>query len=263
MKNIAIIVAAHKEYKMPESDIYLPLQVGAEGKEHFGYQTDNQGVNISEKNPYYCELTGLYWAWKNLDNDYIGLVHYRRHFTVEKFIPKGEDIKFDITLNRQQVENLLDKSDVILPKKRRYYIENLYDHYKHTMYVEPLDETEKIIREKYPEYLFEFGKLKKRTIAHMFNMFIIKKDIADRYCQWLFDILFELERRIDPKQYDKFHARYLGRISELLLDVWINTNHIKYSELKVMDMERINWFNKGKSFIKAKFTGKKYGESFK
>lgn len=262
MKDIKIIVATHKKYQMPNDDIYLPIHVGAEGKESIGYQADNVGENISNKNSYFCELTGLYWAWKNLNADYMGLSHYRRHFTCCKNIPKKEEDKFEILLNREQVEKILETTDIILPKKRKYYIENLYDHYKHTMYIEPLDETRKIIEEQCPEYLTEFDKLHKRTSAHMFNMFIMKKEYLDKYCDWVFKILFELEQRVKPEQYDSFHARYLGRISELLLDVWINTNNLKYEEIKVIDMQNVNWFKKGVAFLQAKFIGKKYGKSF-
>ena len=262
MKDIKIIVATHKKYQMPDDDIYIPVQVGAEGKESLGYQNDNEGDNISFKNPYYCELTGLYWAWKNLNADYIGLSHYRRHFTNRKRTPKKEDKKFKVLLSKKEIEKILETTDIILAKKRNYYIENLYDHYKHTMYIEPLDETRKIIEEQCSEYLEEFDKLHKRTGAHMFNMFIMKKEYLDNYCDWMFKILFELEKRIDPKQYDSFHARYLGRISELLLDVWINTNNFKYEEVKVIDMQNVNWFKKIASFLMAKFTGKKYGKSF-
>ena len=263
MKDIKVIVAAHKKYQMPEDVMYIPVQVGAEEKESIKeYIQDNTGDNISLKNPYFCELTGLYWAWKNLEAEYIGLVHYRRYFTNEKKIPKEENEKFKIVLTQKEAENILEKADVILPKKRNYYIENLYSHYEHTMYVEPLDETRKIIEEKYPEYLEEFDKLHKRKSAHMFNMFIMKKEILDEYCTWLFDILFELEKRTDASKYDSFHARFYGRVSELLLDVWINKNQIKYEEVKVMDMQNVNWLKKGTSFLKAKFTGKKYGKSF-
>lgn len=80
-KNIKILIAAHKQYWMPKDPVYLPLHVGAEGKPDLGYTKDNTGDNISAKNPNFCELTGLYWAWKNLDADYLGLVHYRRYFT--------------------------------------------------------------------------------------------------------------------------------------------------------------------------------------
>lgn len=263
MKNVQIVVAAHKKYQMPTDKIYLPMQVGAEGKEAIeGYALDNIGDNISKKNPYFCELTGLYYAWKNLDADYLGLVHYRRYFTMSKKIPRKENKKFEEVLSEKQVEELLKSSDVILPKKRNYYIENLYSHYEHTMYVEPLVETEKIIKEKYPEYVEEFEKIHTRTSAHMFNMFIMKKDILDSYCKWLFDILFELEKIIDVSKYDSFHSRFYGRISELLLDVWINKNQIQYEEVKVMDMQNINWLKKGTSFLQAKFMGKKYDKSF-
>ena len=69
---------------MPQDDMYLPVHVGASGKNDLGYTKDNTGENISELNPSFCELTGLYWAWKNLDADYIGLAHYRRHFSMVK-----------------------------------------------------------------------------------------------------------------------------------------------------------------------------------
>ena len=262
MKDIKIIVAAHKKYQMPKDEMYVPVQVGAEGKEKIKkYKHDNEENNISNKNPYFCELTGLYWAWKNLDADYIGLSHYRRHFSVEKHIAKETDKKFKSVLNEKELRDILKDTDVVLAKKRNYYIESLYSHYEHTMYIEPLDETRKIIEEKYPDYLEEFDKLHKRTSAHMFNMFIMKKEILNEYCTWLFDILFELEKRIDVKQYDSFHARFFGRISELLLDVWINKNNISYKEAKVIDMENVNWLKKGSAFLRAKFTGKKYERS--
>ena len=77
--DIKVIVAAHKPYRMPQDSMYLPLHVGRALADHnLGWQGDNTGDNISLKNPYYCELTGLYWAWKNLKADAIGLVHYRR-----------------------------------------------------------------------------------------------------------------------------------------------------------------------------------------
>ena len=87
MSKIDIIVVSHKSYKMPSFSIYLPLEVGADSRdEHFFELKDNTGNNISNKNPYYCELTGLYWAYKNLnDYDILGLVHYRRYFMKNNF----------------------------------------------------------------------------------------------------------------------------------------------------------------------------------
>ena len=258
-KNVKIIIATHKKYRMPKDGMYLPLHVGSEGKEDLGYQKDNIGENISLKNPYFCELTGLYWAWKNLNADYIGLAHYRRHFMYAK---KSNNDKFLNILTYKEASDLLEKYDVILPKKRNYIIETLYNHYKHTMYVEPLDETRNVIKKLYPDYLDEFDNLKKRRSAHMFNMFIMKKEIFDDYCKWLFDILFELEKKVDNTQYDNFHARFYGRISELLLDVYLRKNNIGYKEINFIYMEKINKAAKVVGFLKAKFGGEKYGKSF-
>ncbi|MBQ8680485.1 MAG: DUF4422 domain-containing protein [Treponema sp.] len=261
--DIKLLVATHKKYQMPSDSIYIPLHVGAEGKNPIeGFIPDNTGENISTKNPYYCELTGLYWAWKNLDAEYIGLCHYRRYFSMAKHIPKSEDEKFKLVLNNKQAEELLSSTEIILPKKRNYYIETIYNHYKHTMYIEPLDIAGQVLQEKYPEYVKEFEGLKHTTKMHAFNMFIMKKEMLDKYCTWLFDILGEVEKRVDTSQYSDFHKRFFGRISERLLDVWIKTNHISYKEVQVIDMQNINWANKIKSFLIAKFTGKRYEKSF-
>lgn len=261
-KDVKIIVATHKKYQMPKEKMYLPVHVGSKNKESIGYQRDDEGDNISEKNPYYCELTGLYWAWKNLKADYLGLSHYRRYFAENTKIPAKEENRFKNVLTYETANKLLEDVDIILPTRRKYYIENIYNHYKKTMYIEPLDETRKIIEEKYPEYVNEFDKIHTRTSAHLFNMFIMKKEKLDEYLNWLFDILFELEKRCDPTKYDSFHARYLGRVSERLLDVWINTRGYKYKEVKFMSIQKVDWFKKGSSFLISKFTGKKYGKSF-
>ncbi|MBR3236701.1 DUF4422 domain-containing protein [Candidatus Saccharibacteria bacterium] len=250
---------------MPKDDLYLPLEVGVDfhGKKT-SFQSDNDGNNISKKNDGYSELTGMYWAWKNLKADYKGLVHYRRYFSMAKCRLGKPEKRLQKVLTKQQAENLLKGVDVILPRKRNYLIEDLYDHYAHTMHKEPLDLTCEIIKEKYPKYYDEFLKLHERKTAHMFNMMVMKEEIFDEYSEWLFDILFELEKRakkIDLK-YEGFHARFYGRISELLLDVFVRTNNIEYVEVPVISIEPVNWIKKGGGFLKAKFFGKKYEESF-
>ena len=218
-------------------------------RQSLGYQRDDEGDHISSKNPYFCELTGLYWAWKNLNVDYVGLVHYRRYFTLSHKYFRNERKKFEHVITLNEIQDYLDDYDVILPKKRKYYIESLYSHYQHTLYIEPLDITGDIIAIKYPKYMKEFDALKHRRSGHMFNMCIMKKEILDGYCEWLFDILFELEKRIDFSQYDAFHARFFGRISELLFDVYLRTNHFEYKELRVLNMQNINWIKKGLGFL--------------
>ena len=149
---VEIIVAAHKEYQMPQEACYLPVQVGKYGKEPIGYQGDDEGDNISEKNALYCELTGMYWMWKNTQADYYGLVHYRRYFTVVPPLKRWKKDPFSLILTERQIKRLVKKYDLILPKKRNYIIETIASHYGHTHYPEHLEETRNIIRETCPDY---------------------------------------------------------------------------------------------------------------
>lgn len=263
MQNIKILVATHKKYKMPaDTSVYLPIHVGCEGKEDLGFQGDNSGENISDLNPYYCELTGLFWAWRNLACDYLGLVHYRRYFT--KMTKKyNESINIDdVILNRYEIEELLENSEVIVPKRRKYYIETLYSHYDHTFDGSHLDLARKMIEMKNPEYLSSFDKVMKQRSGYMFNMFIMKKELADDYFSWLFPILDSMYESIDLSDLTDFEARLFGRVSEILFNVWLDKNDLKIKEIPFMYMEKVDLFKKGMSFLMAKFFGKKYGQSF-
>lgn len=260
--NIKVLIATHKNYRMPSDTMYIPIQVGRALNQNIGYIGDDTGENISVKNPYYCELTALYWGVKNLECDYIGLVHYRRHFSNKKLINNLKSDKFEYTLSKVEAEKVLEKYDVILPKIRRYYIETLYSHYAHTHYSEHLDKARQIIKEIYPEYIKSFDEVMKQRSGYMFNMFIMKKELANEYCEWLFNILGKLEDEIDISQYDPFQARLYGRVSELLLNVWIKKKSLIYKEIPHIHMEKINWINKGGSFVRAKFSNRKFKSSF-
>lgn len=263
MKNIKIIVATHKHFQMPkDNNLYLPIHVGREGKHDLGYTGDNTGDNISTLNPYYCELTGLYWAWKNLECDYLGLVHYRRYFTKIRQSFNDEVKIDDVILSQEDIDQLLTNFEVIVPKKRKYCIETLYSHYAHTLDNTHLDETRKIIEKISPDYLNSFDKVMKQRSGYMFNMFIMKKELVDDYLSWLFPILDNLYKTIDMSGYTPFEARLYGRVSELLFNVWLKKKNISPKEVPFMYMERVNLFEKGKSFLQAKFLGKKYGQSF-
>lgn len=255
--DIKILVATHKKAHMPMDDMYLPVRVGnALAKDDFGYTGDDTGDNISEKNPYFCELTALYWGWKNVKADYIGLAHNRRHFSC-----RSGRWKYSLILTKEEAESYLSKADVVLPKKRHYFIESLASHYKHTHDLEHLELTREILRKQCPEYVEVFDKVMKHTSAHMFNMMIMKRDLLDAYCSWLFPILFALENEIDVKNMPAFDARLFGRVSELLLDVWLKQNKIKYVETGFVQIGDENWGKKIKGFLSAKFGGKKYDRS--
>lgn len=268
--SVKIIVATHKEYRMPEDEMYLPLYVGAErktGQDHWGfaYERDNTGENISELNPRFSELTGLYWAWKNIKADYIGLVQYRRHFSMKG---SGRD-PFARILTYKELRPYLGQIKVFTPKKRRYYIETLYSHYAHTHYANQLDETRVIIKETHPEYLSSYDAVVRHRSGHMFNMMIMEQPYFDDYCAWLFGILSELDERVDVSELSTFQGRYLGRISEILFNVWLDfqtrngrLKQSQFKELPFIRVEKVNWLRKGAAFLKAKFLGVRYERSF-
>jgi hypothetical protein len=253
--DIKIIVATHKKYWMPSDPCYLPLHVGREGKEDLGYIGDNTGDNISVKNPNFCELTGIYWAWKNLHADYIGLCHYRRYFA-HKVHSNNLRVKQEAILSMKDYDMLLRDYDCILPTKRNYYIETVRSQYEHTHNKQDLDECEKVISKKYPEYIDAFKQVIQQKRLHILNMFVMKWDLFDAYCQFLFGVLFELEKRIDITNYNQYEARVYGFIAERLLNVWVVKKNIVYKEEPVVCMEKINWLKKGGNFLKRKFIGK-------
>lgn len=253
------MIATHKKCELPKDNIYLPVQVGKVLHPDLvldGYQPDNEGDNISEKNANYCELTALYWGWKNLNVDYVGIVHYRRYLGVRH---GGNSMSF--ILNGDEARCLCSEYDIILPNKRRYYIETIFSHYKHTHDKSHLEKARAIIQNCSPEYIPAFDKVMKRRWAHMFNMFIMRKNLMDDYCTWIFPILFELEKNVNLNGLSSFDARLFGRISEFLLDVWILRNCYSYKEIKMIQIGDENWPVKIWSFLMAKFFGKKYSQS--
>ena len=256
---IKLLIAAHLQCELPVDAIYLPVHVGKALHPELtldGFQPDNEGENISDKNANFCELTALYWGWKNLDADYVGLVHYRRYLGVHK----EKDTQFSV-LSTREAEKLCAENDIVLPNKRRYYIETIFSHYDHTHDKSHIEKTRGILENYSPEYLQAFDKVMNRRWAHMFNMFIMKKSLMDEYCSWMFPILFELEKQVDVKRLSPFDARLFGRISEFLLDVWILKNGYSYKEVKMIQIGDENWPLKIKSFLMAKFFGKKYSQS--
>lgn len=252
--DIAIVVAAHKPYWMPSDPMYLPVQAGATGKPSIeGFQRDDVGDNISEKNPRYCELTALYWGAKNLDAHHVGLAHYRRHF-------KGAGERGVLT--GAEAAQLLAEAPVVLPTQRNYYIETLEAHYGHTFDPQHIQLLREALADRTPEYAEAFERQMAGTKAHMFNMMIMRKDLLNAYLDWLLPILVAVEARIDFTDMTDFEARAMGRLSERLLDVWLATNSIPYIERPAISLERTNWLKKGASFLAAKFANKKYEASF-
>lgn len=251
---LGIMVASHKPYWMPQDPIYLPTQVGAFDKPAItGFQRDDEGENISKKNPRYCELTALYWGWQNTQSDYLGLSHYRRHFA-----GSGERG----IANEQDMRKLLDKSPVILPYKRRYFIETIESHYAHTFDQSHLDVLRGVLEVRSPEILAEFDEHMRSRSAHIWNMMVMRRDVLNEWCTWLFPILDEVEQFIDFSNMTPFEARVIGRLSERLLDPWLASRSIGALEMPVTSLEKTDWVKKGSAFLQAKLLGRPYTESF-
>lgn len=229
--NDHVYVVSHKNAKFPTESIYKPIQVGK--KESFTEIRDNTGDNISEKNPNYCELTAAYWIWKNDKSDITGLTHYRRYFFKNKKSNSIENI-----LNEKDIKEILEQYDIILPERERiikYTVKNAYGKFHH---IEDFEKCRQIIEEKYPEYVEAFDKIANGKKLYLYNMFIAEKKIFDEYYKWLFDILFELENRVDISNYSDYDKRIYGFLSERLFNVWLEKNsHLKIKEMPVYNTE--------------------------
>lgn len=252
---IKILVATHKPYIFPKSDNYIPIHVGKRNsKLDLDIQTDDTGENISGKNSYFCELTALYWAWKNLDDyKYIGLVHYRRYFSGKGLQLNGKYIASESEL----LADLTQEYDIIAVKKRNYYIESVYEHYKNAHFIKDLDLVREIIEQEFPDYLPSFKKVMLGKKLHLFNMFIMSKKNFEQYCDWLFRILFKLEEKIDISNYDKYQRRVFGFLAERLFNVWLIKQELIIKERKVVCLDGDNLFKKVIGFLKRKYLHKR------
>lgn len=252
MREIEIFVATHKPYRMPEDAIYVPLQVGAAGKARFLPVTDDTGDNISEKNAGFCELTGLYWAWKQSTAQVVGLAHYRRHFG-------RRSLSLDPwkrVLDRAGAEALLDRARIILPKPQRYLIETNFNQYAHAHHAKDLAAARCCMEALCPQYLPAFDSVMKKTEGHRLNMMIMEKPVLDAYCEWLFSVLFLLETKIDSSGYDPYNRRVFGFIGERLLDVWLAHQKLTYAETPVVHIEPVRRLRRSYRFLKRKYAAR-------
>jgi hypothetical protein len=252
--DLKIIVATHKPYRMPDDPMYLPVQAGALGKNSIGYARDDEGDNISGDNAYFNESTAIYWAWKHLDADYIGVSHYRRHFVSSKIAPFWMQGKWKNVLSQTDVEKLLQNSDVIVPNKRLYLIETNEQHYANSSEYRPaeLELMRSLIAANCSgKYMKAFHAVLKKRHAHMFNMYIMKRDKFDTYCTWMFPLLLEFHDKLANEEYPPKENR--AWISELMIDTWLTANDIGYVECNVMYMESQNWVKKVCAMLKRKF----------
>ncbi len=221
--SVKIFVMTHKAFEAPANPIYIPLHVGREGKEDLGYIGDHTGVNISKKNCYYSELTGLYWAAHNVtDADYFGLCHYRRFFLNEQ----GR------LLDEVAYEEILKDHDVILAKAV-YHPKSYYEVYEEAHNIRDLQVTGEVLRELYPEDYPIFEEVIAGKKVYSGNMFVASRQLFCDYSDWLFSIFDHVEKRIDLDAYDAYHRRVYGFLSEQLLYVWVKSRGLRIFEAPV------------------------------
>ncbi len=227
---MSMYIVTHKTFeKKIITEGYKTIQVGAY-KGHIEADCyDDLGDNISAKNPNYCELTGLYWLWKNTQDSFIGISHYRRFFT--------HSFNAHQALKVSEIEELLKKYDVILPFSAKYKKTIAEDYCEISGKREDLEKVGNIIKELWPDYYKDYEKFLLGNKCTLYNMMIIKKEQYDDYCHWLFSILFELEKKIDLDQYNDYQKRIYGFLAERLLNVWVIHNRLKTCEVGVIPTE--------------------------
>ena len=239
--DVKIFVSTHKQAAFPEGSSILPVQVGAKhAKERFENMLhDDEGENISSKNPRYCELTAQYWAWKNIDADYYGFCHYRRYFdfteTSHKENDFGEIIDSYIDNHAVNEYGIDDKTiaeavkgwDIITTPlndvRRIGGFSNLKQHWdadKH-LRLKDLRHMYDILCARHPEYKVDADAVLNGRKAAFCNMFIMKKEIFFEYNEWLFPLLDEFAEATDFSRMDVQTTRTVGHLSERLLNIFI------------------------------------------
>lgn len=234
--DLQIIVAVHKPHWLPRDTAYFPVRVGkytSRANNDSTFACDNTGDNISDKNPYYCELTAMYWAWKHLTCRYIGLCHYRRYF-----VKNICGIPLHI-YNQHDFREDLHEHDIIVPPVTRL-TETVYEQYASHHNQRDIDIVRQIIVSRYPDYVDAFDEVMQQREAYFTNIFCLLKSEYDAYCEWLFDILFQVEVQIQDnvkKNYDNYQSRVYGFISERLLNVWIRKQRYCVKEQPIIILD--------------------------
>lgn len=215
-----IFVMTHKKFKQPKNPIYIPLHVGRALGQDLGYMGDDTGDSISERNPYYGELTGMYWLWKNChDVDIVGVCHYRRFFF------NGNNR----LMTQEEYEASLQQADIMVSDPM--FAPGMYLEYFGAAHnVEDMLLVGEVLRELFPEDYPAFEQVMQGSKYYFGNLCVMRKKLFDSYCAWLFAIFFEMEKRIDISGYDAYHKRVFGFLSEELLLVYITARALKVKE---------------------------------
>lgn len=233
-----ILICTHMAGSCLTSNVYQPILVGKALRPdlHLPFIGDDSGENMSTQNGTYCDLTAHYWAWKNLNADYIGICHYRRYFdfaaTDGRINNDMFDISFDDLARRNlgdPVSLLQDGTEVVLVRPS-YLPRSVAQNYMLSHVPEDFFILCRVILKLYPEYeptLRQHFFCSNRWIGY--NMMFCRKELFDRYAEWLFHILDETERYVKLSGYS-YQKRIFGFMGEILTPLFFlhNCKKIKY-----------------------------------
>ena len=249
MDRIRLLVCCHRPSRVPEHPMLVPVQVGAAlAQERFpGFRQDDDGENISEKNRAYCELTALYWAWKNVDADYYGLFHYRRYLypdtgTGRPYRLAGEPSETLLdALGFHRLEELIRQYDMVVPMPEEMHI-SVREHYAAAPFHHrrDLELAEEITKGLYPHCAAAMDEYFAGTAHYFGNICIMKRQVFHDYCGWLFPILEEFDRRADVSGYGPQERRVNGYLAERLLGVYC-TQAKAEGKLRVLELPRVHF----------------------
>lgn len=261
--NMRIYVAMYKPNNFVlkiKNPIYIPIQCGRAINGNFNNSPDflpelgdNTGDNISNKNPYYSELTALYWIWKNDDSqpdDIVGLNHYRRYFAEPSIT--GEDS--NILLGGRTIKKMLKDNNYIVngcgvernefeASVTQYY--SAYNNYRGSHVVEDLDNALKCIRKLFPDLYDEINfQVKNIGAMCLNNMMIARKKDLDAYCSFIFSVFRMLEYYIDfdGDDHQGYQERVFGFLNERLFRPWIKASGRTAVQGPALDFEKYSGY---------------------
>lgn len=239
-------IVTHKPVDIPPLKGFKILGVG--GSRELPYERDNTGDNISTKNSTYCELTAMYWIWKNTSDEFKGLCHYRRLFGKSNLSTSWKS-----ALSHRELISLLDSADIVLP-----YVEHMKQTVKEEILIEcckpdVFEMLRNIVIKSTPDYKEAFDKVFGGNKCTLFNMLFCRREVFDGYCNWLFPILFELEKNVDMTGYSDYQRRLFGFLSERLLSVYVTHNGLRVKNTCVLNLAGGNF-----QLLRRRFTNEIY-----
>ncbi|MBZ7937991.1 DUF4422 domain-containing protein [Campylobacter molothri] len=276
---VKILVGYHKPAVLLKDEILTPIHLGRTlatqaskdgeiSQEDYEWMFENMigddtGDNISHLNRYFCEFTGIYWAWKNYDKlgspDYIGFMHYRRHFIFDEndrtfsynFVACDEYYKDG--LYKIQLYNFLNLYDVISTNAYHNDFVNVEQYYKgeeavkYGHVVKDYDILKCLVKNESTVFDLFFSNYSNSYDHYAANMFIMRKDLFFSYCNLLFNIIFKLHNSIDYHGRNFQQIRSIGFISERLTGAYLFM--LLQNDIKIMFVPRYDVIvNESKQF---------------